>query len=213
LRSAVQMSDVDRPPRVLQITSTLPGEGKTTIAMTIAASAAQSGLKTLLVDADLRHPSASRYFKADKRVGLVDYLVGAAELKDALVFNDELSLYVLPSGAKTQNPPDLLGSDRFKALIEALKSQFELIVLDTPPMGPVVDPLIVAQAVDKIAFVVRWAATAREMTAHSIDQLGGHGKVAGVVFNYVVDAQAQKYGRYAYSYYYGGRAYRKYYNE
>ena len=213
LRSAITMSDVDRPPRVLQVTSTLPGEGKTTIAMTIATSAAQSGLKTLIVDADLRHPSASRYFKAEKRVGLVDYLVGAAELKDALVFNEELHLFVLPAGAKTQNPPDLLGSERFKALIETLKGQFELIVLDTPPMGPVVDPLIVAQVVDKVAFVVRWAATAREMAAHSIERLGGHGKVAGVVFNYVVDAQAQKYGRYAYSHYYGGRAYRKYYDE
>ncbi|MGA2488522.1 MAG: polysaccharide biosynthesis tyrosine autokinase, partial [Roseiarcus sp.] len=213
LRSAVAMSDVDHPPRVLQLTSTLPGEGKSTIAMTIAASAAQSGLKTLLVDADLRHPSASRYFKTEKRVGLVDYLVGAAELKDALVFNEGLRLYVLPSGAKTQNPPDLLGSERFKAMIETLRNDFDLIVLDTPPMGPVVDPLIVAQVVDKVAFVVRWAVTAREMAAHSIDQLGGHHKVAGVVFNYVVDAQAQKYGRYAYSYYYGGRAYRKYYNE
>jgi len=98
-------------------------------------------------------------------------------------------------------------------MIETLRNDFDLIVLDTPPMGPVVDPLIVAQVVDKVAFVVRWAVTAREMAAHSIDQLGGHHKVAGVVFNYVVDAQAQKYGRYAYSYYYGGRAYRKYYNE
>jgi capsular exopolysaccharide synthesis family protein len=181
--------------------------------MTVAASAAQSGIRTLLVDADLRHPSASRCFKAEKRVGLVDYLVGAAELKDALIFVDELRLFVLPSGAKTQNPPDLLGSERFKALIEALRTQFDLVVLDTPPMGPVVDPLIVAQAVDKVAFVVRWAATPREMIAHAINQLGGHGKVAGVVFNYVVDAQAQKYGRYAYSYYYGGRAYQKYYDE
>ena len=60
---------------------------------------------------------------------------------------------------------------------------------------------------------MRWAATAREMVAHSIERLPAHNKVAGVVFNYVIDAQAQKYGKYAYSYYYGGRYYRKYYNE
>ena len=75
---------------------------------------------------------------------------------------------MLPSGSKTQNPPDLLGSDRFKALVAALRQRFDLVVIDTPPIGPVVDPLIVSQVVDKTLFVVRWAATEREMVAHSI---------------------------------------------
>jgi len=213
LRSAVQMSDVDNPPKVLMVTSTIPGEGKSTVAMAVAASAAQSGLKTLLVDGDLRHPSISRYFKCDKNPGLVDYLVGGAEAQSVIFSDQKLRLWVLPSGSKTQNPPDLLGSDRFKALIAALKQRFDLVVIDTPPLGPVVDPVIISQVVDKAVFVVRWAATAREMVAHSIQRLAGHKKVAGVVFNYVIDAQAQKYGKYAYSYYYGGRYYKKYYHE
>jgi exopolysaccharide transport family protein len=213
LRSAIQMSDVDHPPRVLQLTSTIPGEGKSTIAATIAVSAAQSGQKTLIIDCDLRHPSTSRFFKADKAAGLVDYLAHSTELKKCVIFDDKTGLWVLPTGAKTQNPPDLLGSDRLKQLITGLRSQFDLIIIDTPPMGPVIDPLIVSQLVDKVIYVVRWASTAREMIAHSVQRLSGHKKVAGVVFNYVVDQQAQKYGKYAYSYYYGGRYYKRYYHE
>lgn len=213
LRSAIQMSDVDNPPKVLQLTSTIPGEGKSTLAMTIAVSAAQSGQKVLVIDCDLRHPSTSRYFKADQKVGLVDYLIGSVELQQAVMFDEKTGLWVLPAGSKTQNPPDLLGSDRLKQLMTALRQKFDLIIVDTPPMGPVVDPLIVSHIVDKVIYVVRWASTAREMIGHSIQRLSGHKKVAGVVFNYVVDAQAQKYGKYAYSYYYGGRYYKKYYSE
>jgi capsular exopolysaccharide synthesis family protein len=213
LRSAIQMTDVDHPPKVIQVTSTIPGEGKSTIAMTLASSAAQSGHRVLIIDCDLRHPSTSRYFQADKREGLVDYLMGAAEIQKVISFDETLRLFILPAGGKTQNPPDLLGSEKLKVLIETLREKFDLIVIDTPPMGPVVDPLIVANLADKVVFVVRWAATAREMIAHSIQRLHGHKKVAGVVFNYVIDSQAQKYGKYAYSYYYGGRYYKKYYHE
>ena len=213
LRSAIQMSDVDNPPKVLQLTSTIPGEGKSTIAQTLAASAAQSGLNVLIMDCDLRHPSTSRFFKADKSPGLVDYLVGGADIQTIIAYDERLRLWYLPAGGKTQNPPDLLGSAKLKQLIAGLREKFDLVIIDTPPMGPVVDPLIVSNLADKVIFVVRWASTAREMVAHSIDRLSGHKKVAGVVFNYVIDAQAQKYGKYAYSYYYGGRYYKKYYHE
>jgi exopolysaccharide transport family protein len=213
LRSAVQMSEVDNPPKTLMVTSTIPSEGKSTIAMTIASSAAQSGQRTLLLDADMRHPSISRCFKCDKNPGLVDYLVGDVDLASIIVSDETLRLWILPTGSKTKNPPDLLGSDRFKALMATLRQKFDLVVIDTPPTGPVVDPLLISQVVDKTVFVVRWAATAREMVAHSIERLPGHRSVAGVVFNCVVDAQAQKYGSYAYSTYSGGRYYRKYYHE
>ena len=213
LRSAIQMSDVDHPPRVIQLTSAIPGEGKSTICMTLACSAAQSGQRVLLIDCDLRHPSTSRYFKADKAPGLVDYLVGQARIAQSHHLRSNLRLWVMPAGGKTQNPPDLLGSDKLKAMIATLRTKFDLIVIDTPPMGPVVDPLIVSSLADKVVFVVRWAATAREMIAQSIERLPGHKKVAGIVFNHVIDAQAQKYGKYAYTYYYGGRYYKKYYSE
>ena len=213
LRSGVQMADVDNPPKALQFTSTIPGEGKTTIALCYAASAAQSGLKVLFMDCDLRHPSSSRFFGLEKEKGLVDYLIGEAKLDEIVRFQQATRFWMLPAGGKTQNPSDLLGSDRLKALLQQCRDKFDLVVIDTPPLGPVIDPVIVAQHLaDKVVYVVHWSSTAREMVQRSVQQLSAQAKVAGVVFNQVIDREAQKYGKYGYSYYYGGgRYYKKYY--
>jgi polysaccharide biosynthesis transport protein len=213
LRSAVQMSDVDHPPKVWQVTSALPGEGNTTVALAIAASATQSGQRVLVIDADLRHPSASRYFKADKNIGLVEYLVGEAELQRVLIVDEKLGIWVLPAGGKTQDPMDLLGSERFRALILALREKFDLVVIDSPPLGPVMDAAIISSTADKVLFVVRWASTPRELVANTLKRVVGERKVAGIVFNYVVDSQAQKYGKYANADHFGHRYYRRYYSE
>jgi polysaccharide biosynthesis transport protein len=213
LRSAIQMSDVDDPPKVVLFTSTEPDEGKTSVALGFAASAAQSGAKVLVIDADLRRPAASRHSMLHKQTGLVDVLVGDASLQSALSYNEKLKFWVLPAGGKTHNAPDLLGSARLKALIAELRKDFDLIVVDTPPTGLVVDPSIIAPVVDKVVFVVRWAWTARDAVQHALERLSGKNKVAGVVFSLVIDAQARKYGNHAYSRYLGGRDYQKYYAE
>jgi polysaccharide biosynthesis transport protein len=212
LRSGIQMTDVDDPPKVIQLTSTVPGEGKTTLAMCLAASAAVSGLKVLLVDADLRHPSVSRFFGAIKNAGLVELLLENAKLQDVIKYREEVQYWVLSAGGKCQNPSDLLASARMKSLIASAKSSFDLVIIDTPPVGPVIDPVIVSQLADKVVYVVRWATTAREMVKRTIEQFSGHKKVAGVVFNLVNEKEAQKYGKHAYGYYYGSRSsFGKYY--
>ncbi len=100
-----------------------------------------------------------------------------------------------------------------KALLQQCRDKFDLVVIDTPPLGPVIDPVIVAQHLaDKVVYVVHWSSTAREMVQRSVQPLSAQAKVAGVVFNQVIDREAQKYGKYGYSYYYGGgRYYKKYY--
>ena len=209
LRSGIHMSDVDRPPKVIHVTSARPSEGKTTIAISLAISAAVAGRKVVLLDADLRHPAASRFFKLEQEKGLVDLLVGAATVDEVLMSYKDLKLTVIPAGSKSLNPPDVLGSERMKALISQLREAFDYVVLDTPPVGPVVDPVIVADLADKTIFVIQWASTPRELVETSIQQVSTQKRVAGVVFNYVNKGQAMKYG----SYYHYGTSYEKYYSE
>jgi succinoglycan biosynthesis transport protein ExoP len=208
LRSGILMSDVDRPPKVIHVTSTIPGEGKSTIAASVAISAASAGLKVALVDADLRHPSTSRLFKLEQKEGLVDLLTGAAAIGDVMTFKSE-NLAIIPAGAKSLNPPDLLGSERMKALVTHLKENFDYVVIDTPPVGPVIDSVIVAGLADKTIFVVRWASTSRDLVKASIQKLSVQKRVGGVVLNLVVENRAKKYG----SDTYGAREYAKYYSE
>lgn len=213
LRSGVHMTDVDHPPKVIQVTSTVPGEGKTTIALSLASSAASAKLKVLFIDADLRHPSATHAFGLNKEPGLVDLLLGEVSVEKAVQFYERGGYWALGAGDKTQNPTDLLGSERMRALIAGFKDAYDLVIVDTPPAGPLVDPVVVSHLIDKIVLVVRWGATARELVKECVVQLSGHRKIAGVAFNHVDEREAQKYGKYAYSYYYGRRYYKRYYTQ
>jgi exopolysaccharide transport family protein len=207
LRSSIHMSDVDQPPKVIHVTSAVPGEGKTTIAISLAISTALAGKKVVLVDADLRHPAASRFFKLEKEIGLVDLLTGAASTGNVLKFHKDLSLTILPAGSQSLNPSDVLGSERMKALIAHLKETFDYVVVDTPPLSPVVDAVIVANLADKTILVVEWASTPRELVETSVKQVSAQKRVAGIVFNFVNQDRAQRYGG---GYYYA-KSYEKYY--
>lgn len=208
LRAGVQMSDVDNPPQVIQVTSASPGEGKTSLAISLAVSAASSGKRVVLIDCDLRRPSVSQQFALTEKPGLVELLAQTASSEGILHRDKASGVYVLGSGAKTQNPPDLLGSARMQSLIEQLRQSFDLVVLDAPPIGPVVDASVLAPLVDKVLFVIRWNTTAREFVRHSLDRIPGDRKVCGIAFNMVDLRRTPKYGRYSY---YSSAYYKKYY--
>ena len=208
LRSGILMSDVDRPPKIIQVTSTVPGEGKSTIAVSLAISAASAGKKVVLIDADLRHPSTSRVFRTEQKQGLVDLLTGGATMDDVITFKSE-HLGIIPAGSKSLNPPDLLGSERMKTLIADVTKSFDYVVIDTPPVGPVIDAVIVAGLADKTIFVVRWASTARDRVQTAVQKLSVQKRMGGVVLNFVVPHRAKKYGSEGY----GSRDYAKYYSE
>jgi capsular exopolysaccharide synthesis family protein len=208
LRSGIHMSDVDRPPKIIHVTSSRPGEGKTTLAVSLAISAMSSGLKVVLVDMDLRHPAASQFFDLEKKKGLVDLLTESGEPKGTMMFQKD-QLTIIPAGSKTMNPPDILASERMKKLVTYLRENFDYVVLDTPPVGPVIDASIVARLADKTVFVVQWASTPRDLVESCLKKVSDNKRVGGIVLNFVKEAYAKKYGgEYAYGSYYA-----KYYAE
>ena len=207
LRSGIHMLDVDRPPKLIHVTSTRPGEGKTTIAMSLAISAALSGLKVVLVDADLRHPSVSRFFKLEQEKGLVDLLTSGS-VNELPMFRQD-GIAVIPAGSKTLNPSDILSSERMKLFVNYLKENFDYIVIDSPPVGPVVDPIILSDLADKSIFVVQWASTPRDLVENCVRKISSQKRVGGIVLNLVKQSRAKKYGS---EYHYGDRYYSKYYS-
>ena len=196
VRVGVQMSDVDKPPKVVLITSSVPKEGKSTLSACLAFSAAKSGQRVLLIDGDLRHPSTTKYFGLNGRPGLVDFLTGASTLEQALVAAGPIA--VLPAGSPTQNPSDLLGSARMRQMVVNLSGVYDYILIDSPPVAPVIDAKIMSQLVDKILYVVRWQSTPREIVVQCLDQLAPERKLAGIAFNLVNESKTPRYGRYSY---------------
>ena len=204
LRTSIQTSEIDMGPKVIQVTSALPGEGKTTTSLMLATSFSGSGRKTLVIDADLRNPSVSSYFGLNNEIGVVDLLLNQADAESVVSYNDAHGLWVLPAGGKNQSSGDLLTFDRVRRLIECYRATYDYIVIDGPPVGQVVDARVIANLVDKVIFVVKWGATDREMVRENIKLIPDQGKIAGVVFNFVDERLAQKYGDSRYFSYYRG---------
>ena len=185
----------DSPPKVILVTSSVPGEGKTTVAMLLAASAGLSGQRTLLVDCDLRSRSASRTIGVGSRAGLIEVLEGRAELGDAITSKTPWGLAMLSAGAGRMNPADLLNSPRVGALLDELRQRFDFIVLDATPLLPVVDAALLARHADRILFVARWSRTQRTTALEAMKVLGAeaHGKI-GIALNRVDLRKLRSYG-------------------
>ncbi|HEV2302424.1 MAG TPA: polysaccharide biosynthesis tyrosine autokinase [Stellaceae bacterium] len=191
--------------KVILVTSSIPGEGKTTTAMLLATSAALSGQRALLVDGDLRSRSASRTIGGGLRPGLTEVLEGRIELDRAIVTEAPSGLALLSAGTSKLNPADLLNSPRASELIGELRQRFDLIVLDATPLLPVVDAAILARLADRIVFVVRWGHTPRTSAMEAMKALGSEaqGRI-GVVLNRVNLKRLRSYGYgYGHGYNYG----------
>lgn len=207
-RVGVQMADVDEPARTVLVTSSVPKEGKSTLPTCLAFSAAKAGQRVLLIDGDLRHPSLSEYFGLKGRPGLVDVLTGEAPLESVTVAAGPIMF--LPAGSQSQNPADLLGSARMKQALAHLRDAYDYVLIDSPPVAPIIDARVMASLVDKIVYAVRWQSTSREMVMQCLDQLAPDRKLAGLVFSLVNEAKASRYGAYAY---YSNKSYRGYYQQ
>lgn len=200
IRSRLDYMVGDTPCPIIAVSSSMPGEGKTFTALNLASVFAISGKKTLLVGFDMRKPGLSKVLHFEKHVGLSNYLIGQVRLKDIIQESSPGNLYVLPSGAIPPNPSELIGSPKAEELFKELKKQFDIILLDTPPMGVVADGYLLARHADSVVFITRQDFTIREVFAHTIQQMQEEGiKNIGVLLN---DIQIKK-GLLSYNYGYG----------
>ncbi len=201
-------------PKSLLVTSTIPGEGKTLISSNLAGSFARHGKSVLLIDCDLRRPMLHRHFNKPNESGLIAWFEGGAKLDGNLV-NDPLlgissigsNLSLISSGGRSKSPTQLLESPVFGQLLEHLKKHFDLIVVDSPPLGAVTDSLLIAERVDEVVYVCRFNRAFRKHIRLYIKALrSGKNELLGVVLNGLSHRRIEYYSNYRYY-----RSYKKYY--
>jgi capsular exopolysaccharide synthesis family protein len=198
LRTSVLLSTAGTPPKTILITSSQPGEGKTTTAVNTAISLSQLGASVLLIDADLRRPAVHKAFKIPHARGISNYLSSHTPVENLIVKLPIPNLSILPCGPIPPNPAELISSDRMKDLLRNLGHQFDHILIDSPPLISVTDPVILSTMVDGSILVVQAGKSTRELVRRARQELAGVGaKVFGVVLNNV-DIKREGYDDYDY---------------
>lgn len=183
--------------KVISVTSVNPGEGKSTTSINIAWSFARAGYKTLLIDGDIRNSVMSGVFKSREKItGLTEFLSGTTDLSHGLCDTNIENLFVVQSGSVSPNPAALLQSKNFNDMIETLRKYFDYIIVDTAPIGIVIDAAIIVQKCDASILVAEAGVAKRREVQKAKSQLEHTGKpFLGVVLN-KFDVQREKYGSY-----------------
>ncbi len=186
VRTSILFSHADAAPKTIAFTSTLPQEGKTATVSNLAVSFAQLEGRVLLVDADLRKPRLSKIFNLRNASGLSSYLAGKGSFDEVVQKTSIENIWTVPSGPHPPNPAELLNSKRMKDLLAEAKERFNVVLLDTPPVLAVIDPVIVASLADSTVIVVRAGKTTRRPLLRAIEEVRkSKADIIGVVFNEV----------------------------
>lgn len=197
LRTNIQYSSYDKAIKTIVVTSSEPGEGKTTVASSLAISFAQDKKSVILVDCDLRRPMAHKNFKLSNRFGLSDVLIGKVSVENAIQKYTD-NFHIITSGKIPPNPAEMLASNVMESLIEGLSKNYDIVILDTPPLRAVTDAQILSTKVDGTILVVRAERTKNESVVESkalLDKVSAN--IIGTVF-YATNNSKSKY-----YYYYG----------
>lgn len=204
LRTSILLSTAPRPPQSILVTSSQPGEGKTSTSLNLAQSLAQRGGKVLIIDSDLRKPGIARVLGLQASKGLSGVLTGAYSLDEALIYVEPpVSLWVLTSGPNPPNPAELLSSPAMEELLKDLRSRFDYLVLDSPPLLAVTDATVLSALVDGVVLVVESGNTPRNALVRSFRMLqDAGGRVLGTVIN-KMNLRHDGYYGYSYRGYYG----------
>lgn len=187
LQTNLQFLDVDTPPRVLMVSSAMPSEGKTTVAVNLALALADAGQRVALIEADLRRPRVTSYLGLVNGVGLTNVLTGRVRAEEvAQSYGEDGDLVVIGAGPSAPNPAQLLASGAMRALLEQLRGSHDYVVLDAPPLLPVADATGLAVLADGVLLSVRHGSTTREQlqrTRDTLDRVGA--RTVGAVLNIV----------------------------
>ncbi|WP_082754077.1 polysaccharide biosynthesis tyrosine autokinase [Mycobacterium sp. NAZ190054] len=201
IRTNLQFLAVDNPPRVIVVTSSMPGEGKSTTAINIALALAEAEHSVVLVDGDMRRPSLAKYLDLVGPVGFSTVLSGGASLAEALQKTRFPGLTVLTSGAIPPNPSELLGSQSARKLLSELRTKFDYVIVDSTPLLAVTDAAILAAGADGVLIMARFGQTKRDQLTHAVSSLESVGApLLGAVFTMVPTRGNSSYS-YNYTYY------------
>lgn len=193
LRSNIEYSSFDDEYRAIVVTSSVPGEGKSTTSGNLALSLAQSGNKVLLVDCDMRKPSIHKKFKISNISGTAELLLRKESFEDVANFYNE-NLTIITAGKIPPNPSEMLSSRAMTAFIKEMKKEFKYIILDTPPLQAVTDAQVLSTKVDGVLLIVKAGSTKRDAVLNSVDLIKKvQGKVIGTVLNGVENKKNSYY--------------------
>lgn len=199
LRTNLQFVDVDKQHKMYVVSSAMPSEGKTSTSLNLAISLAQAGVRTLLVEADLRRPRAGVRLGIDDAIGVTNVLVGSVSWSDAVLTHEETGLDFLAAGPVPPNPAELLQSNAMHDLLDELRQKYDVVLIDAPPLLPVTDAALLAAAADGAILVVRHGKSTRDQVAHAVERLEAvDAELTGLVLN-MVPAKSTGHG-YGYGY-------------
>jgi capsular exopolysaccharide synthesis family protein len=200
LRTNIQFSSLDNEIKAIVVTSTQPGEGKSTVISNLAVTMAQSGKKVLLIDCDLRKPSVHKKLGLSNQDGLTSLLAKEKKMEEVVQPTNINNFYVLTSGPIPPNPAELLGSKRMKSFIVELQGYFDMILLDAPPVLAVTDAQILSTLCNGVMLVAEYGQAEKHAVVRAkeaIDKVGG--KILGLVIN-KVPSNSKSYYYYNYEY-------------
>ncbi len=206
VRTALYFSTSGEVNKIVQVTSPVAGDGKSTLAGNLAVAIANSGKRVLLVDADLRRPTVHKVFGINNKNGVSTVVSGVCQLEDACHATEVENLTILTCGPRPDNPSEMLLSPEFEQLLEYVRAAFDFVVIDSPPILAVTDPASVAARADGVIVTLRLAKRSRDLAKRAVDQLQNVGaNILGVVVNGVDSVESYGYRSYSYGGYgYGG---------
>jgi capsular exopolysaccharide synthesis family protein len=186
IRTSIQFSHAGTPPKVITFTSSFPQEGKSSTVSNLAVSFSQLNKKVLIIDGDLRRPRQHKIFKARNNNGLSNFLAGKITFEEAVQMTAIKNLWIIPSGPNPPNPAELMDSDRMKELLQIVRDKFDVVLIDSPPVLAVIDPIVLGSFSDSLILIVRSGKTTKKALAKAVEEIRkASTQIIGIIYNEV----------------------------